>query len=524
MNLELLTALHERLPQYLGGHIALSVSALAVAAAVSLPLGVLAARSERVAAPVLTVAAVMQTIPNLALLALMVTVLGGRIGFWPAFVALTLYAVLPIVRNTIVGLQSVPAPVREAAQGLGMSRVQMLLRVEAPLAAPTIIAGLRTATVWVVGAATLATPVGADSLGNYIFTGLQLQIWEWVLFGCLFAAGFAILLDQAMRAVDVSVREKQARPGLIALAAVILLPTGLILSAPGGERSAGAAATADDRLWPDGVSRDLIVGAKGFAEQNILSRLIADELTAAGARVDVRESLGSAFAFQALRTGQIDVMVDYTGTIWDVYMERPAPVPRAQMFIEACHWLQSNHSVTCLGRLGFENAYEIAVRSAFAEAHGLETISDLNSVDVFRLGYDNEFPQRPEAERLFDRYGLDQRRDTEIEPGLRYQAARQGGIDAFLAFGTDAQLISDEFQILRDDQGAFPAYDAVVLLSERAASIPAVVQALEPLMGRIDARLMIEANAVMVIEQRSAREAAQRLRGDLFPEAADAQE
>ena len=138
-----------------------------------------------VAGPAVTFASVLQTIPGLALLALMVPILGGRIGFAPAYVALTLYGILPVLRNTIVGLQEVDPGVREASRGIGMSMLQRLIRVELPLAAPVIVAGVRTASVWVVGAATLATPVGATSLGNYIFQGLQTRTWEAVIFGCI---------------------------------------------------------------------------------------------------------------------------------------------------------------------------------------------------------------------------------------------------------------------------------------------------------------------------------------------------
>ena len=116
--------------------------------------------------PLMLTINIIQTIPGLAILALVVTFLGGRIGFLPAFIALTLYSMLPIVRNTITGLEAVPWDVSEAAKGIGMSRSQRLILVELPLAKPVIIAGLRTAIVWTVGMATLATLVGAPSFGN----------------------------------------------------------------------------------------------------------------------------------------------------------------------------------------------------------------------------------------------------------------------------------------------------------------------------------------------------------------------
>ena len=131
----------------------------------------------------LAVASALQTIPGLALLALMVPLL-SRIGFVPAVVALTLYSVLPMLRNAVTGITNVDARVIEAGRGLGMTENQLLVRVQLPLALPVIVAGIRTAAVWVVGMATLSTPVGATSLGNYIFSGLQTRNFAAVLVGC----------------------------------------------------------------------------------------------------------------------------------------------------------------------------------------------------------------------------------------------------------------------------------------------------------------------------------------------------
>jgi osmoprotectant transport system permease protein len=156
----------DNLPDYLGGHMLVSVVALAVGLVVSIPLGIWASRRPVLAEYLLGGAGILQTVPTLALLALMVPILGGTIGFAPAFVALTLYSFLPILANTVTGIRGIDPTLTEAARGLGMSERQMLLRVQIPLAAPVILSGIRTATVLVVGTATLATPVGGKSLGN----------------------------------------------------------------------------------------------------------------------------------------------------------------------------------------------------------------------------------------------------------------------------------------------------------------------------------------------------------------------
>ena len=177
-----------RVPELLAAHVQLSFSALLLAMVLCLPLAIWAARSPKIAAVALAAASLIQTIPGLALLALFYPLLlgvsaliGGGIsafGFLPALLALTLYALLPILRNAVTGLTGVDPAVAEAADGLGMTSWQKLRHVEAPLAAPTIMAGIRTAAVWTIGAATLSTTVGQPSLGDLIFAGLQTQYWR----------------------------------------------------------------------------------------------------------------------------------------------------------------------------------------------------------------------------------------------------------------------------------------------------------------------------------------------------------
>src|SRR5512145_213663 len=191
-----------RLPDYLGQHVLVSLTALALGLAVSLPLSLYAVRRPHLRAVLLAVASIVQTIPGLALLALFYPLLLGAasltarylgfdfsaLGFLPSVLALALYSMLPVIRNTITGIEGVDPSLRRAAQGVGMTERQSLFMVELPLAMPVIMAGIRTAAVWVIGTATLATPIGQTSLGNYIFSGLQTQNLIFVLFGCVAAA------------------------------------------------------------------------------------------------------------------------------------------------------------------------------------------------------------------------------------------------------------------------------------------------------------------------------------------------
>jgi osmoprotectant transport system permease protein len=203
-------------PGYLAQHVLISVCALALGFLISLPLAVLASRSAAVRWPSLFVASLIQTIPSLALLALFYPLLLalsalGRawfghgfqaLGFLPSLMALTLYSMLPILRNGVTGIMGVDRAAVEAARGMGMTDLQRLFWVEIPLAAPVMMAGVRTAAVWTIGAATLATSIGQTSLGNYIFQGLQTENWVYVLFGCAASAGLALSADQLLGLIE----------------------------------------------------------------------------------------------------------------------------------------------------------------------------------------------------------------------------------------------------------------------------------------------------------------------------------
>ena len=248
MNVALAESLAE-LPDLLRAHLLVSGGAILIGVAVGLPLAVWAAASRRARTPLLGLAALVQTVPALALLALfypMLLILGGAtglpipaLGFLPALIALSLYALLPILRNGVAALQGVDANVLEAADGIGMTRRQRLLMVELPLGAPVILAGIRTAAVWTIGAATLATTVGQSSLGNLIFSGLQTENWVRVLVGCAAAAALALLVDGLLALIETGLARRSRRRVGLGLAAMAAGAALAFLPLPGASGAGG---------------------------------------------------------------------------------------------------------------------------------------------------------------------------------------------------------------------------------------------------------------------------------------------
>jgi osmoprotectant transport system permease protein len=479
-----------RLPAYLGGHVTVSVTALLLGLAISLPLAFASMRRPGLQSALLGVASIVQTIPSLALLALFYPLLLGiaalterafgagfsALGFLPSVLALTLYSMLPVLRNTITGLNGIEPAVNEAALGVGMTRRQSLFMVELPLALPVIMAGIRTAAIWVIGAATLSTPIGQTSLGNYIFTGLQTQNWVFVLFGCAAAAIFALAVDQLLALMENGLTRRKrawvAGGGLgIALLAVAALLPGL--SQP---RAA------------------YVIGTKPFAEQYVLAALIGERLRERGLSATTREGLGSAVIFNALRAGEIDVYVDYSGTIWSNQMRRSDVRPRADVLSEMKDWFKRD-GIVLPGELGFGNAYALAMRRERAEKLGIRTLGDLaRHAGALSIAGDYEFFGRPEWQSIRQAYGLAFREQRTMQPEFMYAAVANGEADVIAGYTSDGRIAQHNLTVLDDPKQVIPPYDAVLLVSPKRANDQALLAALAPLVDAINVATMREAN------------------------------
>ncbi|MBW4670551.1 MAG: ABC transporter permease [Cyanomargarita calcarea GSE-NOS-MK-12-04C] len=177
-------------------HLVLVSISIGIATIVGIPLGILITRQKNLRQPILGIANILQTIPSLALFGLLipVPVIGG-IGAVPAIVALTLYSLLPIIRNTYTGITNVDPAIREAGRGMGMTDKELLIQVEIPLAMGVILAGVRVATVIAIGVATIAAAIGAGGLGELIFRGISAVNNQLLLAGAVPAALIALLFD-----------------------------------------------------------------------------------------------------------------------------------------------------------------------------------------------------------------------------------------------------------------------------------------------------------------------------------------
>lgn len=458
-----------RLPELAGAHLRLALSALLLGLLFSVPLGVALHRNPALKTPALGIVGVVQTVPSLALLAFMVPAIAAvapfiesatgyrpsAIGGGPALAALTVYGVLPILQNTVVGLGAVDPALIEAARGVGMTARQQLLKVELPLALPVIVAGVRTAAVWTIGTAVLATPVGASSLGDYIFVGLQTRNHTSIAVGCVASAGLAIVLDLWIRGVEGAAKNRQ-RGRLTALTVglgAVWLSSLAPLFGPGGFGSGG--------------QPRVRVGAKAFTEAYLFAEIFADRLRGTGLEVEQVGSLGSTVVFDALASGEIDLYLDFSGTI--LFNEMKADLQegadRADVLATVRTWLAKEHDIRIAAVLGYENRYAFALLSDRADALGARRLSDLAPHHLsLSVAGSYEFFDRPEWAAVQRAYGLSFRERTPMEQALAYEAVRSGARDVVVAYSTDARIDSYGLAVLDDDRGAIPPYEAIVLV------------------------------------------------------------
>ena len=473
-------------------HMQLSFISLLIAVLIAVPLGIFLMERKRIAEPIIQVTAIFQTIPSLAILGLLIPLVG--IGTVPAIVALIIYALLPILRNTYTGLTGIDPSLNEAADAMGMSRRRKLLKVQLPLALPVIMAGIRTAMVLIIGTATVAALIGAGGLGSLILLGIDRGNNYLIVLGAVPAALLAIVFDQLLRYFEKTSFKKTA----IILGTVLVVVTAL-LTAP--------------ILF--GEDDDLVIAGKIGAEPEILMniyKLLIEDQSDLTARVEPNFGR-TTFVFNALRSDEIDIYTEFTGTVLTNFFDIiPEPgSTEEEVFEEARDLLAEDYDMTLLDPMAFNNTYAIAVTPEFAEEHGVETISDLAPVtDQVSAGFTLEFNDRADGyPGIEDMYGFSFDNITTMEPQLRYTAIESGDVNLIDAYSTDAQLAEYNLVVLEDDQDLFPPYQgAPLMMTALLDDHPEIAEILSVLDGRITDDQMRDMNYEVDFEDRPAEDVA----------------
>lgn len=482
-------------------HLGLVAASIAIAAAIGIPVGIWLTRRPQFSKPVLAVANIGQTVPSLALFGILIPLnltlfnvkLVGGIGARTAVVALVLYALLPIIRNTYTGINQVDPAVREAGRAMGMTDWQLLLKVELPLALEVILAGVRVATVITVGTATVAAAIDAGGLGRYIFRGLRMNDNELILAGALSAAAIAMAADALLGWVERRFAPGRMRRGNWKWPA-----------------AAAAIATAAAVAWlgvPRGTAAPIVVGAKDFTEQVILGELLAQTIERqAGLPVTRRFDLGGNLVHEALVAGEIDTYVEYSGTALMAVLKQPPMTDPDAVLAKVKSDYAVRFGLVWTEPLGFSNTFAILVRGEDAEKHRLKTISQAAGVAPrWQAGFGQDFMSRPDGYAGFAKaYGLRfAAPPREMDLSLTYRALKDGQVDMIAGNATDGLIAHYGLVQLEDDRRYFPPYDAVPVVRQAVLDEhPRVHEALRKLGGQIDEAAMRELNHQVDSERR----------------------
>jgi osmoprotectant transport system permease protein len=472
-----------------GEHLILVSIAMIVAISIGIPLGILITRQPKFAGLILGIANALQTIPSLAIFGFLISVpfLGG-IGKVPAIVALTLYALLPIVRNTYIGINNVDPAIREAGKGMGMTDWQLLSQVEFPLAAGVILAGVRVATVISVGVATIGAAIGGGGLGVFIFRGISTVNNELILAGAVPAAAIALGADFALGWVEKRLsepQERQRKPDqllAIILGIVVLLLAGLTIV-----NYQQAPAT-------------IVIGSKNFTEQVILGELLAQQIEShTHLKVDRRFNLGGTFiCHEAVRTGKIDGYVEYTGTSLTAILKQK-PISNSQVVFDRVKQdYAQKFKLEVMPSLGFENTFAMMIRSEDAQKFKIETLSEAAKyTSQWQAGFGYEFLERADGyPGLAKTYGLNfANPPKQMELGLVYKALAEKQVDFTAGNSTEGLVSVLNLTILADDKNYFPPYQAVPIFNQATLKkYPELRTVIDRLAGLISTKEMQNMN------------------------------
>lgn len=479
----------------LGDHIKLTAVSVGLAILIGVPLGILISYVSKISRPVLAVANVVQAIPSMALLGFMIPLVG--IGVVPAVVAVILYSLLPIIKNTYTGIDNIDPQTLEAAKGIGLTPVQVLMKVQIPLALPVIMAGVRIAAVTAVGLMTMAAFIGAGGLGYLVFSGIRTVNNNQILAGAIPACLLALAVDFLVGLIEklvtpislqkgdnvVKKKHRNRQKALLGASALVLAAVFIITSAGKGVQA----------------ERTIAIGSKDFTEQGIVGNMVAEFIEA---RTDIQverrlELGGTQVCFAAMQTGDIDMYIDYTGTVYADTLRHTPISDIEEVYATAKTELAQQYDIVILDQMSFNNTYTLAVTRDTAAKYGLESMSDLARVaGQLRSGTTFEFSNREDGlPGLQKTYGFTMGKSLTVDGAARYSAITNDEVDVIDAFATDGLLKKFDLLTLVDDKQFFPPYYAIPLIrADTLEKCPEIAALMTELGSRLTDEVMTELN------------------------------
>lgn len=499
-------------------HIELTVLALLAAILIGVPLGILISYVRPSSKPVLAFANVVQAVPSMALLGLAIPVFG--IGMKPAIFLVVIYSLLPIIKNTYAGLMNISEQMLEAAEGIGLTKSQILFQVRLPMALPVIMTGVRISAVSAVGLMTLAAFVGGGGLGYLVFSGIRTVSNVMILAGAIPACILALLVDRVFAAIETIVtpisllegknkdekKRRKKRETLVLVTAVVLIVA--LFSAS---------------LFQTKKKADITIGSMDFSENEIFAYMLSEAIEKElGVDVETIPDLGAgSICLSSIKSGEIDGYVDYTGTLYVNILQNPASSDVEQVYAESVKGMKEKYGLDVLNSLNVNNTYTISTTKEIAEKYGLKTLSDLKKVNgQLTICSTLAFMNREDGLLgVKDLYGITFKDEVGVDGSPRYTALMSGKGDLIDAYSTDGLLKKFDLVILEDDKGAFPPYYAVpVFREEIMEQYPEIADITEKLAEVLSTDAMAGLNYLVDEEGQKPQDVAHNFLAENLPE------
>lgn len=428
-------------------HIEISFLAILIAVLIGGIVGILISEFEKASKPALGVINFLYTIPSISMLGFLIPFSG--VGNATAVIALTIYALLPMVRSTHTGLTHVDSNILEAAKGMGSTRTQILFKIKIPLAMPVILSGIRNMVTMTIALAGIASFIGAGGLGVAIYRGITTNNAAMTMVGSLLIAVLALVFDFILGFIEKRIAKRGGKAKkanrIMAVAAFVLIVAVVIAS-----------------VVPDNKKDTIHIATKPMTEQYVLGEMLdilIEQDTDLNVEITQGVGGGTSNIQPAMENGEFDLYPEYTGTGWNMVLKKEG-LYTEDMFSSLQKEYNDDYDMSWIGMYGFNNTYGLVVRKEIADKYNLKTYSDLKAVsDQLTFGAEYDFFEREDGyDALCAEYGFHFKKTMDMDIGLKYQAINQGKIDVMNIFTTDGQLSTSDVVVLVDDKQFYPSY------------------------------------------------------------------
>ena len=474
-------------------HLYLSIISIAIAIIIGLGLGIIVAEFKR-NKWILVVVNLIYTIPAIALFGFLIPVSG--VGDLTAIIALIIYGLLPMVRNTYTGITTIDKNIIEAAEGMGSTKFEILYKIQLPLALPHIISAIRNMTVMTVALAGIAAFIGAGGLGVAIYRGITTNNITMIVAGSLLIAILSIVLDLILAQIEKYTDYNRKRKHhfkfnkYAAIAVIVLIVAGIGIYT-------GLNSTSDT----------INIATKPMTEQYIIGSAL-EELIESKSDLSVKLSTGIGGGTSNIQPGMVkgefDIYPEYTGTGWMEVLKNDG-IYNESLFNELQKDYNQKYNITWVNDYGFEDTYGIAVTKEVADKYDLHTYSDLAEVsDQLKFGAEYDFFDREDGyDSLKETYGMNFKSTQDMDIGLKYDAIKSKEVDVINIFTTDGRLSDSDVVVLEDDKGLYPSYECYNLVrTEVLNEHPELKDILMELNNTITSDDMAKMNYEVEVEKR----------------------